>query len=111
VPLVPIDSVSVRPDSVNVALVAVPVAAIVADAIALAVITPLDAALNPVNVCVTNVVPPARMVRVAVAQPVPILSAIWFLAAVLSDGMFSPLSVSVFKENTVLPSFIIWRVK
>lgn len=69
-PLVPIDSVSVRLACVNVALVAVPLFAIVELAIADAVIEPPDGAPKPANVCVAKVVPPARIVSVAVDQPV-----------------------------------------
>lgn len=69
-PLVPIDSVSVRLACVKVALVAVPLAEIVELAIAAAVITPFDGAPKPVSVCVAKVVPPAKMVSVAVDQPV-----------------------------------------
>lgn len=85
-PVVPIDSVKVRPDAVSVTLVAEPVAAMALLAIAAAVTTPLEL-VKPVNVCVTKVVAPSSIVNVAVDQPDTIASAMWFLAAVFNDGM------------------------
>lgn len=87
-PLVPIDSVNVRPAIVSVALVAVlvPVPAIVASAIAAAETTPPEL-VKPVSVWVAKAVAPARIVSVAVDQPDTIASAMWFLAAVFNDGI------------------------
>ena len=87
-PDVPTDKVTSLPPAIIRALVAVPLAATVALAIALAVTTPPDAAPKPEMLCVTNVVPPARITSVPDAYVPANKPAAVLRAAKFNDGIF-----------------------